>query len=160
MKITNFQTTGRVLTLTVGLPASGKTCWSRSAGFDATISLDDCRQSLWGDTAIQDGPGGIPAIVDCQMQALAGAMRNNQSIVVHNTNITREHRRPLIDAARQAGYRVQIVYFDIPIAVCRHRNRHRTNPVPESVIDDFAAQLEIPQQDEADLVIRYSGLPD
>lgn len=154
----DLQTSGRVLTLTVGLPGSGKSCWALSAGFDTAISLDDCRESLWGNAAVQDGPGGIPALVDCQMQKIAAAMRRNVSIVIHNTSITRAHRRPLIDAARAAGYRVQIVYFDLPIAVCRQQNRNRPTPVPDSVIEAFAVQLEVPEPDEADRIIRYSDL--
>lgn len=58
-----FSTTGRVLTITVGLPASGKSTFAEKAGFDTAVSLDDCREILWGDKRIQHGPGGIDALL-------------------------------------------------------------------------------------------------
>lgn len=155
---TGLQVRGRVLTLTVGLPASGKTTWALSAGFDRSISLDDCRQALWHDPTRQNGPGGVDALLLLQDEWIDQAMAENQSIVVHNTNLLKTHRRPLIQKAEQAGYRTQILFFDVSKEECLRRNRLRKRRVPDEVIEDFARKMEVPEENEADKVIRYSEI--
>lgn len=148
-----FTTRGMVLTLTVGLPASGKTMFAENAGFDFTISLDDCREMLWGDRKIQDGPGGIDALLALQDALILEAMKENKSIIVHNTSTLKEHRAPLLELAKNKGYRTQIVYFDIPAEECIRRNQQRTEGVPREAVEKFAASMEVPSEDEADLVV-------
>lgn len=146
------------MTLTVGLPGSGKTLWAKQAGFDRTVSLDDWREKLWGERGAQNGAGGFDLLLALHNREIEEALENGESVVVHNTNLLREHRRQLIEMARRAGYRVEIVYFEVPVEVCRQRNRDRKNPVPDEVIDDYAACLEEPADEEADCVVRYSNI--
>lgn len=37
----------KIMTITPGIPASGKTFWPRQAGFDRMICPDDRREKLW-----------------------------------------------------------------------------------------------------------------
>jgi len=149
--------TGTVLALTVGLPASGKSTWALSAGFDRNISLDDCRKALWGARSVQDGSGGIPALLLAQKALIAAAMARGRSIVVHNTSHLKCHRMPLVEMARRAGYASRIVYFDVPLEECLRRNRLRSpeERVPEAVIREYAEKLEVPERGEADEVLFY-----
>lgn len=153
-----FKTGGRVLTLTVGPPASGKSTFAREAGFDVAVCLDDFREALWGDRRVQDGPGGTEALLALQDATVTAAMLENKSIIVHNTSIFRKYRAPFIELAKKHGYLTQIVYFDTPADTCRLRNRLREDQVPEAVMDSFFANTEPPAQDEADLVVRFSEL--
>lgn len=137
------------ITITVGLPASGKTTWALSFGFDCAISLDDCRQELWGDYTIQNGPGGIIALLKLQEQKIRSAISEQKSIVVHNTHHLREFRKPIIDLASELNYHTRIIYFNIDPNECRRRNKARQHPIPEIVMDEFIATLEIPTEDEA-----------
>ncbi|MFW6284678.1 MAG: AAA family ATPase [Desulfosalsimonas sp.] len=148
----------KILTITVGLPGCGKTWWARQAGFDRAVCLDDWREKLWGNRNIQDGPGGTDLLIALHNLEIREALKNGENVVVHNTNILKKHRRPLVEMAREAGYQVRIVYFEVPLEVCRQRNRDRSEPVPEAVLDDFARRMEPPEADEADCVIRYSNL--
>ena len=142
------------ITITVGLPASGKTTWAtEKMKFDAAISLDDCRQELWGDCTCQDGPGGILALLDLQEQKIRSAMAEQKSIVVHNTHHLRAFIMPVIDLARDIGYHVRVVYFNVDPEECRRRNRARPNPVPETVMGEFIRSLEVPTEDEVDELI-------
>lgn len=146
------------MTITVGLPGSGKTIWARQAGFDRAVSLDNWREKLWGSRSLQNGPGGFELLLALHNREIEEALENGESVVVHNTNLLRQHRRELVKMARKAGYRVEIIYFEIPLEVCRQRNRDRENPVPDEVIDDYAASLEIPEHGEADCVVKYSNI--
>ena len=143
---------------TVDLPASGKSTWALKSGFDAAVSLDDCRQELWGDFTLQNGPGGISTLLVLQEKKIRRAMEQGQSIVVHNTHHLRKFRRPLTDLARQLGYSVQIVYFDVAPDECCRRNRKRRNPVPEKVMEEFIRTFEEPVDGEADRVVRFSEI--
>ncbi len=142
----------RSITLTVGLPACGKTSWALNAGFGAAISLDDCRHELWGDYARQEGPGGISALLALQEAKIRAAIADLKTIVVHNTHHLRDFRRPIVQIALESGYRVRIAYFDVDPEECRRRNRHRPAPVPEAVMDEFIERFEKPREDEAEEV--------
>lgn len=148
----------KIMTITVGLPGSGKSRWARQAGFDRKVSLDDWRERLWGDRNIQDGPGGFDLVLALHNREIQEALENGESVVIHNTNLLREHRRKLVEMAHNAGYQVKIVYFEIPLEVCRQRNKDRENPLPDEVIDSHASRLEIPGPEEADWVLRYSNI--
>lgn len=153
-----FKTSGRVLTITVGPPASGKSTFAGKTGFEVAVCLDDFREALWGDRRIQDGPGATDALLAQQDAAIVKAMQEKKSVIVHNTSILRQYRTPLIELAKKHGYRTQIVYFDTPADTCRLRNSLRKDRVPEAVMDSFFANAEPPAQDEADLVVRISEL--
>lgn len=153
-----FITRGSVLTITVGLPACGKTTFASSAGFDVAISLDDCRDILWGNKRIQNGAGGMEVLLAMQEKWIESAMKTGKSIIVHNTNILKKHREPLIRLAKKHEYRSQIVYFDVPLEECIKRNRQRREAVPETILESFATLMEVPTAEEADLVINYKAL--
>lgn len=154
----DFQNSGKVMTLTVGMPASGKTTWALKAGFDVCICLDDCREQLWGSPEIQGGHGGIAALLELEKDEIRKALEAEKSIVIHNTYPLRAYREPVIGMGREAGYRIQIVYFDIPLDECRRRNKNRPTPVPDDVLDDYAQNIEPPEAGEADMVVRISEL--
>ena len=156
--MTAFKTNGKVLTLTVGIPASGKTFWALQAGFDVCICLDDCRKELWESPEVQDGPGGVGALLALEQKKIKQALEAGKSIVVHNTHPLKEYRVPVIQMGRDVGYQVQIVYFDVSPDECKNRNRERPNAVPEDVMDDYEKSLEIPEPEEADVVIRFSEI--
>ncbi len=158
IRLCRFITRGRVLTITVGLPASGKSTFAKTAGFDLAVSLDDCREMLWGSRQMQNGPGGINALLALQDALIIEAMKENKSVIVHNTSILKKHRAPLIELAKAHGYRTQIIYFDVPVEECIRRNQQRNDAVPPETVESFAARMEVPAVDEADLVVTASML--
>lgn len=93
-----------------------------TAGFDVAISLDDCREALWSDRASQGGPGGISTLLQTPDELIKAASDRGLSMVVHNIHPLGSYRAPLIDLARQRGYRTQIVFFDVPVEISWLRN--------------------------------------
>lgn len=80
-------------------------------------------------------------------------------VVVDRINHTREQRARYIDYARQNGYRVKMVWFDVDWGICyrRLRNPDRKNHPTvgpdadhEAVLDVYFKNFEPPEQDEYD----------
>ncbi len=64
------------------------------------------------------------------------------------TNLTRKERRPYIKIADLYDCSVEAVFFDVPVDICRERNRARARIVPESALEDMARRLSPPSIDE------------
>lgn len=64
------------------------------------------------------------------------------------THLTPRERRPYIKMGETYGCAVEAVFFDVPLEVCRERNRRRERVVPEDVLDRMAAKLVPPTVEE------------
>jgi predicted kinase len=67
---------------------------------------------------------------------------------VDATNLTPQERQGWIKMAKDYGYEVQAVYFDVPVEVCLERNRRRARAVDEDVMRRMAAKLKAPSFEE------------
>jgi len=129
----------------VGLPGSGKSTWLERQG-SAAISSDWIRQVLADDPTDQT----IHARVFLTMRYL---LRHRLAIgrpvsYVDATHLTPEERRPYIELGRWYGCDVDALFFDVPLEVCRERNRRRQRVVPGEAIARMAAKLTPPAMAE------------
>jgi predicted kinase len=122
----------------IGLPGSGKTTFYMRY-FAAThrhVSKD-----LWPNVSRRDAR---------QQQVLLDAFSRGESVVVDNTNPTRQDRARLIAAAR--GHSMQVVgyFFDVTPreAVARNAGRSGKAKVPNVAIFATAKRLERPEPAE------------
>jgi predicted kinase len=67
---------------------------------------------------------------------------------VDATNLTPHERHSWIKLAKDYGYEVQAVFFDVPVEVCMERNRKRDRVVDEEILRRMAAKLKPPTFDE------------
>ena len=67
---------------------------------------------------------------------------------VDATNLSPRERHGWIKMAREFGYDVHAVFFDVPLEVCMERNQRRERVVPEEVMQRMAAKLRPPTFDE------------
>ena len=67
---------------------------------------------------------------------------------VDATNLSPHERHSWIKLAKDYGYEVQAVFFDVPLAVCLERNQRRQRVVAEDVMRRMAAKLRQPTFDE------------
>lgn len=97
----------------VGLQASGKSTFYRRflRGTHALVSKDQMGNARDKESR--------------QSRMLSEFLAERISVVVDNTNPTKETRLTLIQAGRSAGFRVVCIYFDSTLGDCLHRNSRR-----------------------------------
>jgi predicted kinase len=134
----------------VGLPGSGKSTYVAELGA-AALSSDAIRKLLVDDETVQ-------TIHDQVFQTLRYLLRHRLALrrpvtYIDATNLTPQERRPYIGIGKAFGCMLEAVYFDVPLAVCRERNRARQRVVPEEALASMAAKLVPPSEAEGfDLV--------
>lgn len=62
--------------------------------------------------------------------------------------MTIEERRPYLDIGRWYGCDVEAVFFNVPLEICRSRNRLRDRMVPDEALETMAAKLIAPSEEE------------
>jgi len=67
---------------------------------------------------------------------------------VDATNLTPHERSNWIKLAKDYGYEVQAVFFEVPLEVCLERNRRRDRVVDEEIMRRMAAKLKPPTFEE------------
>jgi predicted kinase len=122
----------------VGIPGSGKSTFykSRFAETHALVSKD-----LWPNARHRDRR---------QARVIEETLGAGRSLVVDNTNPTREERAAIIEAARRHGARVTGYYFATPLADALVRNARREGRarVPDAGVYAIAKRMCRPRLDE------------
>ena len=129
----------------VGLPGSGKSTYLERLGVRA-LSSDAVRGLLADDETDQ----GIHREVFATLRYL---LRRRLALgrpvtYLDATHLTPRERRPYVKMGQIFGCSVEAVHFDVPLEVCRERNRRRGRMVPEDVLERMAAKLTPPTVEE------------
>ena len=131
---------GKII-LAVGLPGSGKSTYFAKRGIHP-LSSDTLRQWLLDDSSDQRNNahvfGALRYLLNLRLKL--GLERN----YVDATNLTRKERKQYFRMATRYGYEMQAIYFDVPLDVCRKRNRSRSRNVPEDAMERLAKKLAPP----------------
>src|SRR5690349_3944215 len=125
------------LIILVGLPGAGKTTYYHEhfAATHVHVSKD-----LMPNARNREAK---------QLMQIDEALAAGRSVVVDNTNPTRDSRAPLIAAGRRRGARVVAVYFEphIPTVLMRNRQREGQARVPDVAIFATKKKLAAPTID-------------
>ena len=134
----------------VGLPGSGKSTYLERLGVRA-LSSDAVRGLLADDETDQ----GIHREVFATLRYLLRRRLalNRPVTYLDATHLTPCERRPYVKMGQIFGCSVEAVHFDVPLEVCRERNRRRGRMVPEDVLERMAAKLTPPTVEEGFSVV-------
>ena len=129
----------------VGLPGSGKSTYLERMGV-TPLSSDAVRQLLTDDATDQSIHRRVFA-------ALRYLLKQRVEIgkgvtYVDATHLTPWERRPYIKLGQLYDCSVEALLFDVPMNVCKERNRLRERVVPEDVMDKMAAKMVRPVMEE------------
>jgi predicted kinase len=131
--------------LAIGLPGSGKSSWFKRHNLNP-LSSDMIRAMLFDDPAEQRFQDLVFSNLRSLLRARLVARRPLN--YVDATNLTPHDRHSWIKLAKDFGYEVQAVYFDVPLEVCLERNARRQRVVEDDVMRKMAAKLKPPTFEE------------
>jgi predicted kinase len=75
-------------------------------------------------------------------------LQNKQKVLIDNTSISAESRKSYLGIAHQLHKSIGVIFLHTPAATCLQRNRARADPVPERVISNLAAAIDLPRAEE------------
>jgi predicted kinase len=131
--------------LAIGLPGSGKSSWFKRHNI-LPISSDMLRQLLFDDAEEQR----FQDLVFSNLRSLLKArlIARRPMSYVDATNLTPHDRHSWIKLAKDFGYDVQGVFFDVPLEVCMERNHKRSRKVTDEIMRRMSAKLKPPTFEE------------
>jgi predicted kinase len=131
--------------LAIGLPGSGKSSWFKRHNI-TPLSSDLLRALLFDDAQEQRFQDLVFSNLRSMLKARLIARRPMN--YVDATNLSPHERHGWIKLAKDFGYDVQAVFFDVPLEVCLERNQRRERSVAEDVMRRMAGKLRPPSFEE------------
>ncbi|MGA8151945.1 MAG: AAA family ATPase [Terriglobales bacterium] len=131
--------------LAIGLPGSGKSSWFKRHKI-TPLSSDMLRALLFDDPGEQRFQDLVFSNLRSMLKARLIARRPMN--YVDATNLTSHDRHAWVKLAKDYGYEVQAVFFDVPVEVCLERNQRRERVVSEDVMRRMAGKLRPPAFEE------------
>jgi predicted kinase len=131
--------------LAIGLPGSGKSSWFKRHDIHP-LSSDLLRELLFDDAQEQRFQDLVFSNLRSMLKARLIARRPLN--YVDATNLTPHDRHSWIKLAKDYGYDVQGLFFDVPVEVCMERHQRRGRVVPEDIMRKMASKLKAPTFDE------------
>jgi len=131
--------------LAIGLPGSGKSSWFKRHNI-RPLSSDLLRELLFDDAEEQRFQDLVFSNLRSMLKARLIARRPMS--YVDATNLNPHERHGWIKLAKDYGYDVQGLFFDVPLEVCLERHVRRGRVVPEDIMRKMAGKLKPPTFEE------------
>lgn len=149
---------GLDVVLVCGLPASGKSHFARHY-FDRDgrkrVNRKEIRKSLyqmtefdreWREEYFDSSDEGL--VKHVERRVIEHLLHGGSRVLVDNTSVSAASRKSYITVARQMHRTIGVVFLHTPLQRCLQRNANRTYRVPDIVMTNLAAAIELPRPDE------------
>lgn len=146
------------IVLICGLPACGKSQFAKtyfkSQEFKR-INRKEIRRMLfemttfedkWSEKEFSSVDEGL--VKQIERKLLENLLQNDQKVLIDNTSVSTISRKSYIQIAQQMKKTIGVVFLNTPVQTCIERNRKKTDPVPERIIANLAAAIELPDSRE------------
>jgi predicted kinase len=156
LDLTKFQTLDIILVC--GLPDSGKSVFSSqffaNSGRDR-VNRKEIQRLLY--EMIHFGKRWTEQEFDAvdehlvkhvERKIIEQLLQSGQKVLVDNTSVSESSRKTYIGIAQQMHKNIGAIFLHTPPATCLQRNREREDPVPERVISNLAASIDLPRTEE------------
>lgn len=124
-----------VAIITKGLPASGKSTWSKAYVSEhqnwIRVNLDDLREEMFSSVFSAKNE---KAVVKRQYELIQEAIDNGQNIVVDNTHLNPKSLNKLTSFFDERGVTYEVKFFDVEVGEAIRRDKDRAKPVGAMVI--------------------------
>lgn len=146
------------IVLVCGLQGSGKTHFAKHY-FKQTnrkrINRGELRKALYTMTQFGDewSPNYFNEIDETlvkhtERKIIEHFLQNRRKILIDNTSVTKESRKNYIQLAKQMKKSLGVIYLNIPLEKCLERNKLNEDHVPEQIIANLFAKIQLPSADE------------
>lgn len=139
----------KTIYLLKGLPASGKSTWSRKKQEEdpnvVRVNKDDLRSMLHNGKWSKHNEKQVLRIRDL---IIIDALKQGRHIIVDDTNLHHKHEDQLRIIAKKHNAKVEVVEFDIDVKECIKRDLKRSNSVGSEVIQRMYKQFIYKQPDQ------------
>lgn len=156
------------LTLTRGLPGSGKSTWAAQqveAHPETTVRInrDDIRTELFGWEYHSGGfnPEDEKQVTEVERERVEAALQAGKHVISDNTYLSTKAINPMVQLARKYKAPISVEAFNVPVEECKRRNVARGKAggrhVPELVIDNMAKNSYDEHGNLTTVMIEHSG---
>jgi predicted kinase len=126
----------KVIKILIGLPASGKSTWSkdfiqRNSNW-ARVNRDDFRFMLKNSGVCENKVENL--ITEASEDLIFKCLKNNLNVIVDNTNLKAKYINAFIEKFRPYAD-IEFMLFDVPAKTCIERDKAREKAVGEGVIE-------------------------
>ncbi len=156
MDLSQFQALDIILVC--GLPGSGKSVFSRqffaNSGRDR-VNRKEIHRLLY--EMIHFGKRWTEQEFDAldehlvkhvERKIIEQLLQKKQKVLVDNTSVSGSSRKTYLGIAQQMRKTIGAIFLNTSPATCLQRNREREDPVPERVISNLAATIDLPKTEE------------
>ena len=144
--------------LVAGLPGAGKSHFSK-AFFQSEgrkrINRKEIRRSLyemtnfgeeWSEDYFDEHDESL--VKHVERKILEHLLQHDEKVLVDNTSVSPTSRSNYGNLAKQMNKAIGIVFLNPPLQKCLQRNQSRKDSIPDTVISNLSARIDLPDKKE------------